>query len=129
VLCATPMASMKWTRVSLSFEAVVAKPEKALPFVLPGIVDKQVLTRRHQRSSMNHEARRNSYFQPTPSSLCLTKASPCGLPINGPLAGTCLIGWAASKTNEIWTSRGQLRVSSPPDLRAARIWLSHSVPS
>jgi hypothetical protein len=42
------MASMKWTRASLSFEAVVAKPEKALPFVLPGTVGKQVLTLRHQ---------------------------------------------------------------------------------
>ena len=29
-------------------EAVMAKPEKALPFVLPGIVGEQVLTLRHQ---------------------------------------------------------------------------------
>ena len=29
-------------------EAVMAKPEQALPFVLPGIVGEQVLTRRHQ---------------------------------------------------------------------------------
>jgi hypothetical protein len=29
-------------------EAVVRKPEQALPFVLPGIIGKQVLTLRHQ---------------------------------------------------------------------------------
>jgi hypothetical protein len=29
-------------------EAVMAKPEQALPFVLPGIVGEQVLTFRHQ---------------------------------------------------------------------------------
>jgi len=29
-------------------EAVMAKPEQALPFVLPGIVGEQVLTLRHQ---------------------------------------------------------------------------------
>jgi hypothetical protein len=29
-------------------EAIVGKPEQALPFVLPGIVGEQVLTLRHQ---------------------------------------------------------------------------------
>jgi hypothetical protein len=69
-------------------EAVMAKPEKALPLVLPGIVGEQVLTLRHhvivdEPSTASQQLCRRK----APSLLC-DKPAPMPAPVSGPAIGT-----------------------------------------